>query len=152
MTEQITIRKASIQDIHQILNIENLSFQDDAFSKNQFLYLLKSKNSFFYVACINNNVKGYIILMQRKNSKSLRIYSIAVDKESRGLNMGSTMIELAVQTANSNNFVRIHLEVNENNSAAVALYQKHQFSVFGSFENYYKDGSKALRMKKIIIS
>jgi [ribosomal protein S18]-alanine N-acetyltransferase len=146
-----SLRKANINDIAQIVKIENSSFVSDAFTKKQFRYLILSENSFFQVAVVDQMIVGYMILLKRKNSKTLRIYSIAIDLKFRNLNIGSILLEKAIDIAGSLQCSHLRLEVNENNAAAVQFYVKHLFTFCGSIDNYYNDGGKALKMEKKIV-
>jgi ribosomal-protein-alanine acetyltransferase len=148
LEKEVTIRKAIKSDLLNITGIEKDSFGKDAFSLRQFKYLLESSNSYFYSATINESPVGYLILLKRKGSKALRIYSIAIDSRQRGKGIARRLIDLAKEIAKQNNYERITLEVSEINQPAIDLYQKVGFTNVGSKPNYYSDGSSAFLMLK----
>jgi [ribosomal protein S18]-alanine N-acetyltransferase len=150
MHPEIMLREAAPQDIPAICSIENESFSTEAFSKKQFFNLLKSKNSFFIVAVIGENISGYMILMQRSRSFSLRIYSIAVHNSARNLHIGSRLIKYAEHIAHVNDKLKITLEVSVNNTSAFGFYLKNGFTLTGLIPEYYKDKSDAWKMEKKI--
>jgi ribosomal protein S18 acetylase RimI-like enzyme len=142
----VAIRRAKQSDLPNIISIENDSFGKDAFSPRQLKYLLKSPNSFFYTAILNKKPIGYIILLKRKGSKTLRIYSIAIDAAARGMGIANMLIDISKVLVSKGKFRKLTLEVNENNAPAINLYHKTGFILFGHKPNYYHDGSGALRM------
>jgi [ribosomal protein S18]-alanine N-acetyltransferase len=146
----IGIRQALLSDIPRILEIEQQSFRHEAFPKRQFISLLKSKNSIFLVAESNHEISGYILLLKRKNCKSLRIYSIAVDPDSRGMQTGSKLLQKAELISEELNLKTISLEVHQQNHAAINFYLKHGFIIIKKIQDYYNSGEHAFKMKKTI--
>ncbi|MDD3740213.1 MAG: N-acetyltransferase [Bacteroidales bacterium] len=146
------INSAEKVDIINILEIENLSFSSNKFSKSQFNYLLSKAKAVFKVIKVDDIARAYLILLFRKNSKSLRIYSIAVHPMSRGLNLASQLLEFTNTYALKNKFTHIHLEVREDNNSAIKLYQKFGYIITGKKNSYYEDGSDAIIMTKKTIS
>jgi ribosomal protein S18 acetylase RimI-like enzyme len=148
LEKEVAIRKVQKSDLLYIVNIERVSFGKDAFSLRQFKYLLQSSNCYFFSATLNGIPVGYLILLKRKGSKALRIYSIAIDSNHRGKGIAYRLIELAKKTAVEADFKRLTLEVSEINHAAIDLYRKVGFIPIGTKPNYYHDGSSALLMAK----
>jgi ribosomal protein S18 acetylase RimI-like enzyme len=148
LEKEVTIRKAKKSDLLNIISIEKDSFGKDAFSLRQFKYLLGSSNCYFFTTTIKQKPVGYLILLKRKGSKTLRIYSIAINFHQRGKGIARRLIDLAREIAFENNFNRITLEVSEINQPAIDLYQKSGFITVGFKPNYYNDGSTALLMVK----
>ena len=148
ISDEINIEKASIKDSEEIYALEQICFDEDAFSKKQFIYLVKKSKSEFVVVRKGGKIIAYLIVLKRKNSKHYRIYSIAILPEARGLGIGKRLLEYAEKTALKNNTHKISLEVNENNYAAIHLYAKHGYLKVGYRLGYYADGSPALIMTK----
>ena len=142
------INKARAADLKKIIEIEQTSFQEDAFSVEQFRYFLKSDSAQFYVVCIDDSVIGYIILTTRKNSTNVRVYSIAVAKEMRNAGVGQFLLDFAEKISAASGFTSISLEVSEHNEIAKYVYGKRNYLCTGKKSNYYKDGSNAILMKK----
>lgn len=146
MRQEISFRKVSHEDLPEILLIEIESFGSEAFSKQQFIRLIKNQNSFFLAAVYKNKIPGYIILLKRGGSRNLRIYSIAVAKKYRNQHIGTQLLNLAEKIATQENKSAITLEVSTNNHGAIAFYNKHGYTVSGSIPDYYSDGSDAIKM------
>lgn len=147
-SNNIKIQKASKTDLEGICMLEETCFQDDAFSKRQFCYLLKKANGEFVVVKRNKKLVAYLIFLRRKNSKKYRIYSIAIDPVARGLGIAKMLLEHAEKAALENNIHQISLEVSENNHSAINLYQRQGYQTLGFRPGYYSDGSSAIIMSK----
>ncbi len=81
------------------------------------------------------------------------IYTICVLPDKRRLGIGGNLLDAAVQYADQNGIKKFFLEVDENNTAALALYTAGGFKKVGFRKNYYTDGKKitnAIIMEKEI--
>ena len=146
----IKIRKALLSDIPEVLTIEYKSFTYEAFTKKQFISILRSKNSMFFVAETEHGIAGYIILFKRKNCNFLRIYSIAVDPALRGMHIGRDLLTHAEKITKEMNMNTLTLEVHQENQPAILFYFKHGFAVTQEIPDYYNPGVNAFKMKKIL--
>jgi ribosomal protein S18 acetylase RimI-like enzyme len=147
---KVTFRKAEPNDLDYLVQMENRCFEADGFSRRRLLYLIKYISGYFLLAVKGNNPAGYLILLEKKNSKKIRVYSIAVNPENQGMGIAQRLMDFTEKTALQRNFTSITLEVKEDNLAAINLYRKNGFFTYGEKGNYYADGSKALLMKKIL--
>lgn len=148
ISTDIKIEKASKADIDEIFALEQVCFNEDAFSKRQFSYLVSKANGEFVLVRRNREIMAYLIMLKRKNSRHYRIYSIAILPEARGLGIATILLEFAEKAALKKSTHKISLEVSENNFAAVNLYLKQGYQKVGNRSNYYADGSDALIMTK----
>jgi len=142
------IDNATIADLDEIIEIENSSFSADKFSVRQFKYLLSKAKSIFKVIRIDNKVSAYLILLYRKDSEKIRIYSIAVSLQSRGKGLADRLMDFTTVYAKTHNFTDIHLEVRADNVSAISLYEKSNFKKSGVKKGYYQDGIDAIIMCK----
>jgi len=148
--DEIRIQKAGNNDLNEIGCLEKVSFEGDAFSKRQFWYLLNKANGVFVLAKQGSKTLGYLILLSRKNSRQIRIYSIAVATEARGVGIGKKLLDYTEKEARKTGKSRITLEVSERNKSAIQLYKKFGYQKKGEKTNYYADGSNAHIMIKEI--
>jgi ribosomal-protein-alanine N-acetyltransferase len=139
-----------LQDIKPLLGIENEVFDKSSFalSKNNFYYHIKKSRLF--VAKQDEVILGYVLLLLRKNSKKVRIYSIAVSKKNQGKGVATFLLENAFLNAKKNDKQYITLEVNEKNEKAINLYKKFGFMHKKILKSYYADGSNAYLMVKTL--
>jgi hypothetical protein len=78
------------------------------------------------------------------------LYSIVLHPSSRGKGLGKVLLEDLEQGAEASGRFFMRLEVSKENRAAVHLYEKMGYRVFGEKPHYYEDQSDALRMQKRI--
>lgn len=140
--------KAEKADLKELFRLEQLCFDAEAFSRRQLRYLLTQANSDFVLTRTDGQISSFMILLKKKNSFGMRLYSIAVSPVFRGKGLGQLMLDEAVKRAAASGFKYLTLEVSEENQPAVSLYLRQGFEVFGERRAYYKDGSKALLMRK----
>ena len=150
MSVKVEIRPAAKADLKELFRLERLCFDAESFSRRQINYLVTRSIGYFWVLVENEKIAGFIVLLKRKNSSGLRIYSVAVLPSFRGKNYGRTLLEKAVHTAMENGKEYLYLEASEYNQPAIQLYQKFGFQITGKRKAYYKDGSAALLMKRPI--
>lgn len=146
--EKYILRQAMMADIPAIIAIEQLCFADDSFSRRQFAYLISHAKGLFYVIEHQDRIAGYISLLTNARTHYLRIYSIAVHPENRGMGLGQVLLDQALEIAEKNEIRIITLEVNVCNNAAIILYKKNGFEPISIKKNYYHDGADALYMQR----
>lgn len=116
-------------------------------TENMFLTELENKNSFFNVLLIDNNVAGYIIYHIVLDEAE--ILNIVIDNKFKRQSLGKYILEQTLTDISQQNIKTIFLEVGEKNIPAINLYLKFGFQQYNIRNNYYKNGEKALLMKKI---
>ncbi len=150
MTLSTQLHKVKPAEIKMIYKIEKQCFDQESFSYRQLYYLGTKAKSDFLVTKHEEKISSYIILLKRRKSSMLRIYSIAVAPGFRGKGLARILLNEAEKIASKSGYKYLSLEVSELNSIAVNLYLKSGFEVYGERLAYYKDGSKALLMRKEI--
>ena len=78
------IREAQVKDIDTLVEIENLSFETDRFSRRSFRYLLTKANALSFVEESDEVVRGYATLLFHAGISLARLYSIAVHPQYHG--------------------------------------------------------------------
>ena len=146
----VAITPATLVDLHRLIELEGQLFSSDRISNRQFKYLLAKANSIFVKAEHLDHILGYMVLLKRKNSRGLRIYSVGVSESARKQGVGRRLLTYAEHLTTLHCCTRLTLEVCEHNAAAIQLYSNFGFSVFGQKVNYYQDGCTALLLKKTI--
>lgn len=144
------IRKAELADIPAILKIEQVCFQEDSFSKQQFVYLIVRSKGAFYVVQEEDRLIAYVSLLFHEGTRYLRVYSIAVHPDFRGKSLGQRLMEQTARVACEYKAEKITLEVKESNTPAIGLYMKNGFIPAGIKPCYYHDGSDAIYMQRLI--
>lgn len=144
------IRPIKREDIERLLKIEANCFNTDRLSRRSFQRWLKNDTSICLVLEVEKKIQGYGLVLLRKGSRLARLYSIALDPGIRGQGHASVLMLALEATAVEQNRLYMRLEVAKQNLAAIQLYQRLGYHVFGEFPDYYEDHSDALRMQKRI--
>jgi ribosomal-protein-alanine N-acetyltransferase len=121
------ISQASLTHLEALYALENAIFDAQSFplSKRNFIYHLKKGNIF--VAQKQTQLVGYILIFSYK--KSLRIYSLAVDKNFRGKKVGFALVQYVKDLANAAHKRKLTLEVKTSNKNAIRFYEKFGFKI-----------------------
>lgn len=73
---------------------------------------------------------------------------IYIEENYRRKGHATSLIKCLVDECISNKYLNITLEVNENNSKAIDLYKKNGFELVARRNNYYKNDSALLMIRK----
>ncbi|ABG42656.1 GCN5-related N-acetyltransferase [Paraglaciecola sp. T6c] len=148
----VSIRNARVNDIAQLVELENASFQSDRLSQRRFMHWLKATDSHrvFMVATDGENVLAYGLVIMRKGTRLARLYSIAVSITAQGMGVGRKLLLALEQQTLEQDKLFMRLEVATNNIGAIKLYESLGYRSFGTYANYYEGSIDALRMQKPI--
>lgn len=135
------IDKMSLNDLNSIKNILISEF-DDFWNYEILKSELESTNSYFIVATTDSDeivgFAGIKIILDEAD-----VMNIVVKKSFRHNNIGSMLLDHLISYSKSINLKTITLEVNENNTSAIKLYEKFSFNKVGTRKNYYNGTDNA---------
>ncbi len=143
------IREFKRPDIKRVLEIETSCFNDPY--PPSILIDIYNLGAGFLVAQQDNMVVGYIIFWIRYEDEG-HIISLAVDKKYRRENVGSQLVDYAIDIFAKCNVREIKLEVRVGNNGAREFYKESGFEEKEILKNYYEDGEDAVMMKKTLKS
>ncbi len=143
------IRIARSDDIDPLLAIEERCFAADRLSRGAFRRYLAHPGK--RILCTVDGVLpvGYALVFFRKNSRSCRLYSLAVLPEYRNRGLARELMDAVYDELRRRGLTRLLLEVRPDNFSAIRFYERDGFRRFGAYEHFYEDGSAALRMEKL---
>lgn len=143
------IRKATLADLDQILEIEDYSFKVP-WKRSDIEYdLVKNPVNVFLVGVVDNIVVAFLNFMITFNSAS--IVQIATKKEERGKNFATSLLNEMFNLLPKDGEEKVEfvtLEVRESNKIAFSLYSKLGFECGKKKPHYYPDGEDAIYMFK----
>ncbi len=142
--------RAKANDLNELHRLEQQCFDAEAFSRRQLRYLINRAKGEFWISRENGQISSFLILLKKKNSRGMRLYSLAVSPTFRRRGLAEKALAKAELSAQQSGLSYLYLEVSENNQAAIQLYLRFGFEVFGERRAYYADGSKALLMRKFV--
>ncbi len=133
------IENASITLLDKLFEIEEKCFNEEAFSKQQIAYLLKDYNTIALAAKADSETAGFIIAQVEVEDNTLfgHIVTVNVSPSYRRKGIASKMLQEIENTLRDRGISECRLEVRENNSAALKLYEKNRYVKMGRIERYY---------------
>lgn len=142
--KNLLIRKMEYNDLDNL----NISEFDDFWNLDILKEELKSDNSKFIVAKLENEIVGFAgakFIIDEAD-----IMNIAVKSSYRKQGIASLLLKNLIEICKNNHINSINLEVNEENFPAINLYKKYEFLEVGKRKNYYDGKFDAILMKKNI--
>lgn len=147
-SKNLIVRKASVEDTEEILNISNevagettnLSYSSGEYYMTydqQYAYISRtrdSRNSCFLVGVLDGKIIGSLTFLSssRKRLEHRGEMGIAVLKNFWGLGVGKSLMECFLKWARQNGVTRkVDLLVREDNIPAISLYIKYGFQIEG---------------------
>ncbi len=132
----VTLRRATPEDIPQIAAIEAASFPVPW--QEQIFFIFMHDKTRFTVLEKDGKIVGYAILEIAGDEVS-ELDNIAVSPESRKKGYARILMDDIVATSRALNKKRIWLEVRESNTPAISLYESYGFKTDGVRTNYYRN-------------
>ena len=152
MDEKITIEDVSVRLLDKLYQIEKQCFKQEAFSKQQISYLLLDYNAISFAAYVDGELAGFIIgrIDVEENQLAGHILTIDVVPEQRRKGIAQKLLREVEDAAKQHGAKECRLEVREDNSSALSLYQKLGYQKIAKLENYYPT-AHGLYLKKTLI-
>lgn len=144
------IRLATRNDLPALLELEANCFATDRFSRRTWLYILTKAQAVTLIAEVQGQPCGACTLLFRRDSRSARLYSIAVAPKMQRQGIARQLLLAAEQQVLAHGCRVLTLEVRADNEPAVNFYQQQAYALIGRYEDYYEDQMDALRFSKII--
>ncbi len=141
------VRRAERRDLDVLVELEE-GFPGDRISRASFSRLLGRDSAVVLVAEDGGRVIGDAIVLFRTGFRSARLYSMIVSPEHRGRGVAKALLSEAEAAARERGAVSLRLEVRQENSAAIRLYESEGYEAVGAATDYYEDGGGAVRMRK----
>ena len=140
------IKKLTSNDIdyiEQIFNLEKEIFKNSAFSIEYLKTLIKNDNSFIYIYLIDNQVCGYLMVLD--SIDVYEILAIATIEEYRNNGIAQELLD-KIKTKD------IFLEVRESNQVAINFYKKNKFKEISVRKNYYSEPNENAIIMKLEVN
>jgi ribosomal-protein-alanine acetyltransferase len=133
------VEDALTRHLDRLCEIETECFRTEAFTKEQILQLLKEYNCVNLVAKVGGIIAGFIIGMMYVDRKALCAHILTIDVspayQRRGI--GQLLLQEIERIFKEKGVKASHLEVREDNVAAINLYRKLGYEKIGKLRNYY---------------
>lgn len=133
---EVNVRWMIRDDLAEVCEIENHSFHSP-WSRDDFTQHLRNRNTIGMVAESSHIVIGYMIY--ELHSSTIKLLSIAVDKEYRHAGVGSAMVNRLIGKLTEEFRNRITAEVSERNLGAQMFFKGHDFRCVRVLKNTYEE-------------
>ena len=149
----ISVRTATEDDLDVIYKIELECFAENAFTKRQLEYLLRSKSSVTLIAVLKEEPVGFITgsVDHSRDPAVCHVYTLDVKRNYRRMGVGSALLDLLEHAMAEKGASACYLEARTDNIAAQNLYVKHGYRPFRTLRDYYGFGADGLRFKKDLL-
>lgn len=141
----IRLRKASLDDLPSLVELEYAAFPGDWISRRSWRDLLTSPAATVTVALSREEIVGSCVLLTNNRTRVGRVYSLAVASKVRRQGVARFLLEMAAVQAVERGASLCRLETRIDNKPAQRLFEALGFRVFASAAQYYQDGTDALR-------
>lgn len=148
MTGTAQIRLANIKDLDHLVALENEVFKLDRFSEVQIEYLVTEAHATILVVELDGEIVGSAYLLWRKNLTVGRLYNIALTPHVQGRGLGIKLLKECELEAARRRCAVLSLEVRQDNTSAIAFYEKHGYKIDDTLPDYYEDGAAGYKMTK----
>jgi len=145
----VTVRTARVDDIAAAARLEQTCFDAYQLDEARLDYLHRTPRAAFRVAERDGVIVGHAISIVRRTllgGASGRLYSIAVDRASRGQGIGRQLLADAMAQLVARGVKRVYLEVERSNTAAVELYERNGFRAMDVLPAFYGPNRDGVRM------
>jgi len=142
-----SLRNACLSDLPDLLGLE-AQFPGDRMSQRVLRRAIVSPRARFRVIERHGELLGDALLLLRRDSSAARLYSLIVSGKARGQGLAVMLLDDVEAQARLAGRSAVRLEVRADNEAAIHLYLRAGYCVFGKRQGYYEDGADALRMQK----
>ena len=136
------IRTTTTADTHILSALHTACFPR-GWSEAEFASFFSQGNVIALLSEQDNQPAGFIFCWMV--AEECELLSLAVTEPFRGKGIAKMLLNTALDTLRECGVSAVHLEVNVNNFAAIALYQNAGFTIIGRRKNYYThaDGTRA---------
>ncbi|WP_410254261.1 ribosomal protein S18-alanine N-acetyltransferase [Staphylococcus pseudintermedius] len=134
----------SHEDVPEVFDLEQASFQHSSWRIDAFYYELEQNNfAHYFVLEYDQRIIGYLGLWVVVDQA--QVTTIAIDAAYQGHGLGQMLLKYGMNYVGSIATV-MSLEVRVDNVVAQHVYRKLGFQFGGKRKNYYGDGEDALVM------
>lgn len=147
---KVMFRKAKMQDVNILVQIEEACFTADRLSKRSFRDFINNKKDDLIVLYSGDSPEllGYGLILYKKGSSLARLYSIAIHPSQTGKGLGAALLKKLEATAADKKAGYLRLEVASKNIPAQNLYKKLGYYQFDIKKEYYESNDDALCFEK----
>jgi ribosomal protein S18 acetylase RimI-like enzyme len=139
------IAHAGLLDLNAVRELEDLSFEQDAWPLIEMIGVLSLPSIERWKAVQSDKLVGFVAADIRRRQDLAWIATIAVHPDHRGLGIGDALMQTVEDRVG---MPAMRLSVRANNLKAMRLYQRRGYEQIDVWPNYYVGGEDAIVMEK----
>ncbi|MCK4443268.1 MAG: GNAT family N-acetyltransferase [Thermoplasmata archaeon] len=140
------IRKATVEDLPLLMEIEKVCFKSARYSKEQIEWILTGENEAIYIYFEDARPVGSVMLSMQGDPG--RVISIGVHPDWREKGVARELMNTAEKWFSESGAREVDLEVSVENSEALNLYSSMGYEVVRVLRGYYYGKVDAYQMRK----
>lgn len=140
----VLCRRVGLNRVDDLLDLEEACFSFDRISRRNLRNLLRSPSACCLGAYHRGRLVGSMVVLFRRNTRTARIYSVAVSSAYRGKGIARRLMDRAEREARSRGCTRMRLEVRMDNVSAIKLYESLGYVDARVMPGYYEDGTHGM--------
>jgi [ribosomal protein S18]-alanine N-acetyltransferase len=137
------ISLAKKEDLPALIELDKMCMKEEEFNKKQWEYLLLKAKSLVFIASIDGNIIGSMVILLRKHIANARIYILNVHPAYRRAGIGKLLMDTSLKFLKDRGYRKITIETGINNQASINLYMSKGFKIDKILKKYYKSGEDA---------
>ena len=145
------IRPATLTDLDSLAGIEQRCFETDRITRRQWRYMLTKAHADILIAEDAEGMQGYVLVLYNGATSVARLYSIAIDSRARGTGLSKQLVQAAELAAREQARAYMRLEIRQDNTASLRLFESLGYRRFGELDDYYEDHMQAVRFQKSLL-
>lgn len=150
MTKTV-LRHATSADLPVLLEIDTESFPlGISYDSEELSYFMKQDGAQTVVLENEGGIAAFIILDIDLKARAATIVTLDVRKDFRRMGFGSKLLHRSEEIIREQGLKLFGLQVDVNNSVAIAFYERHEFRVSRKLRRYYPNGNDAYLMIKTL--
>jgi ribosomal-protein-alanine N-acetyltransferase len=142
----IVIRKATVEDLPALLELERTCFRRGRYSKEQVDFFLKGENEETFLYLDGDGAVGSVMLSSR--GPKGKVVSIGVHPDWRKKGVARDLMKVAEEWFVDSGAAEVDLEVGISNREALNLYATLGYEVVKVLKDYYHGKEDAYLMRK----
>ncbi|MCK6620434.1 MAG: ribosomal protein S18-alanine N-acetyltransferase [Calditrichaceae bacterium] len=146
MSDRLTTRYMTVEDLDAVMEIERRVFIDPWSRKSYEFEIIENRYSLPLVLEYAGKIVGYAVVWQVY--EEFHIASLAIAPEQQGRGWGKYLLETLLKLADNADYAL--LEVRPSNTRAIRMYEQFGFTRLGVRKRYYQNGEDALVMRKML--
>ena len=151
----ISIREAIRTDFPTLLSIDQDCFAGNiAYDAAELTYFMNRRHSRTLVAQVDRQIVGFLlddVEVLQSHQPIATLVTLDVLKFMRKSGIGTALLDHSERTLRTKGVSRYQLQVDITNSTAIEFYRRKGFMNLRILKDYYKDGTDAFLMEKLLL-